>query len=180
MKKLLSVLLAVCMVVGVGAVIASADIPGATLYLDTPKTVFDEYDWDWIDFRFKPAESGAYTIRIEGNFDSLVFALGNEGNFSQSESFDGLNGSWSGDYSMVAGEFFRFTINCTTNDPYTVTITTLDTEPPIPPDNPEPPTPPVVDKILEFFVRFLPEEAAKALTWVVKYLFSGWLWGQWL
>jgi len=49
-----------------------------------------------------------------------------------------------------------------------------------PDPDPEPPTPPAVDKILSSFVRFLPENAAKALAWVVKYLFFGWLWGQWL
>ena len=36
------------------------------------------------------------------------------------------------------------------------------------------------DKIHDFFARFLPEAIAGVMTWVVRYLFFGWLWGRWL
>ena len=44
----------------------------------------------------------------------------------------------------------------------------------------EPPTPPSQDKILSFFASFLPSGVANVFTFIVKYLFFGWLWGQWL
>jgi hypothetical protein len=45
------------------------------------------------------------------------------------------------------------------------------------------PTPPpsgTDDKIQAFFEGFLPAALANVFTWIVKYLFFGWLWGRWL
>ena len=36
------------------------------------------------------------------------------------------------------------------------------------------------DKIYDLFAGFLPASFAKVLTWIVKYVFFGWLWGRWL
>ena len=44
----------------------------------------------------------------------------------------------------------------------------------------EPITPASPDKIYEFLAGFLPDFLATGMTFVVKYLFFGWLWGRWL
>jgi len=44
----------------------------------------------------------------------------------------------------------------------------------------DPPTPPATNKILLFFSGFLPSGLATVATWIVKYIFFGWLWGRWL
>ena len=36
------------------------------------------------------------------------------------------------------------------------------------------------DPIFDFFASFLPEGVANVLTFIVKYIFFGWLWGRWL
>lgn len=160
MKKLLGVLLAVCMLVGVGMVGVLADGNKLhTLTLDTPQTVSgDDSDFQagWIDFRFRPLESGDYTIHVEGNFDSLKFFLGDTSMDEVSiEVFDGLNGSWSVDYSMTAEKYFRFVIACATSDTYTVTITEAGQT------DPEP-------KWWESLPSFLQI--------LLRYIFFGWLW----
>jgi len=48
------------------------------------------------------------------------------------------------------------------------------------PDDTETPEDTTPDKIYDFFARFLPAGIAKVFTWIVKYLFFGWLWGRWL
>jgi len=172
MKKLLSVLLAAMMLCGGLAVSVSADIVVYDLTLNKPKIVnASVFLVGWDNFCFEPTESGTYTIRIEGNFDSLVFALGNDDHYSDREEFFELNGSWSGNYSMSADESFYFTINYTTDDPYTIIVTTPDADP-----EPEPEP----DPIFAFFAGFLPAGAANVLTWIVKYVFFGWLWGRWV
>jgi len=44
----------------------------------------------------------------------------------------------------------------------------------------DPPVPPTPDKILLFFRSVLPAGLATVATWIVKYVFFGWLWGRWL
>jgi len=46
--------------------------------------------------------------------------------------------------------------------------------------DPLPPLPTTDDKIFDFFISFLPAPLANVATWIVKYLFFGWLWGRWL
>jgi len=36
------------------------------------------------------------------------------------------------------------------------------------------------DKIFGFFASFLPESIANMMTWIVRYILFGWLWGPWL
>ena len=43
-----------------------------------------------------------------------------------------------------------------------------------------PPMPEDEDKIYKFFASFFSEGIAKVFTWIVKFLFFGWLWGRWL
>jgi len=47
-------------------------------------------------------------------------------------------------------------------------------------DHSDPPVVNAPDKILDFFASFLPSGLANVATWIVKYLFFGWLWGRWL
>jgi len=42
------------------------------------------------------------------------------------------------------------------------------------------PPEPKPDPIFDFFASFLPEGIAIVLTWIVKIVFFGWLWGRWL
>jgi len=134
-----------------------------TLTLNTPRTVTVEEANDawrgWLDFRYRPSESGSYTIRVEGNFDSLEFKLGDTSmDGVPMETFDGLNGSWSCDFSMTAEIYFRFVIGCATDAPYTVIITEAGQS------NPEPKW----WEGLPSFVQFL-----------LRYICFGWLWMNW-
>jgi len=47
-------------------------------------------------------------------------------------------------------------------------------------DDPDPDPDPEADKIYDFFASFLPSALASLLTWIVKYILFGWLWGRWL
>ena len=51
---------------------------------------------------------------------------------------------------------------------------------PGPGPNPNPDPDPDPDPIFDFFASFLPEGVANVLTFIVKYIFFGWLWGRWL
>ncbi|MCL2507604.1 MAG: hypothetical protein FWF05_00365 [Oscillospiraceae bacterium] len=39
---------------------------------------------------------------------------------------------------------------------------------------------PAPDSIFSFFANFLPESVATVMTFIVRYVFFGWLWGRWL
>ena len=163
MKKVLSILLIMCLLAGAGAVSVLADVYVCTLALNTPRTISDEdrlySDFgDWIYFRHKPSASGTYAVRVEGNFDSLEFVLGNSLMNATTEVFDGLSGSWSGNYSMTAEEYFRFLIKCETDDHFTVTITEAGQTTP-------------ESKWWETLPNFL--------QWILRYILFGWLWMNW-
>ena len=51
---------------------------------------------------------------------------------------------------------------------------------PQPDPKPDPNPNPSADRIFVFFIGFLPEGVANTVTWVVRNVFFGWLWGRWL